>query len=1368
MDPMAPVEELNRAISSYLGLGEGPPLRVVRSGQSLEGNAAIVELRLARGDVLALSPEVEEQEARPDTETIELVVVGGPSSGLRAPLSDGRHRLGRGADCDIRIADKALSREHLLIDVVGSKIRIKDAGSTNGTFIEGRRLHEESELDLGQVVEAGTSLLRLQRAASDPPHRRVPDEDGLIRFNRPPRLLEPPPAETFTVPNPPPEPQHTRISLATIALPVLVAVALWFLLPHSSAFIFILVLAPAVAAVSFLEERNRTRRDFAKARRAWQRELDDLEDSLQQTRSAIAEHLRGAHPEPSELIDRATGLKTTLWERDLDDLDFLSLRCGWGDRPWEPEMRFPEGGSEVLRQEARDRTSRLAFLSGVPLTVSLRELGVVGVCGPKQVVAGLARSFVLQCATLHSPEEVEIAVIANDPDEWRWTTWLPHATTGPSDNPEAAVAAALARLEQNETAGGQPALVMIVDAPMLHQRRDLAPLLREGRNNGVHVIWLAPQRDELPGRCRGVIEITGADLSIAVDGDARRATGALETVSLEDSIAVARALAPVVDAVPQDLVSPLPRSLSLLDLIDNGQDEVGVSLGWESAQGVGSPVGSSARGTFSIDLVEDGPHALIGGTTGSGKSELLQTLVAGLALHHSPKHVNLVLIDYKGGATFDRLRALPHVVGDLTDLDPGLAQRALISLNAEIRRRELVLRDVGSSQLLELERQGGDPPFPRLVLVIDEFATLIRDIPGFVEGIVDIAQRGRSLGVHLVLATQRPTGSINDAIRANTNLRIALRVADAQESREVLGLEDAAFINRTTRGRAYFRSGQGRAEEVQVASVSLSFREEKARVVVHERGTAARNEGAVGMTQLERIVSLCRRVTQTAGIPAPRPVWLPPLPKVVTLRDLVGDESQAAFGLVDRPENQRQEAVAFDPLRDRHLLIYGAPGAGKSTALRSIVGSLAAVTSPDDLHVYALDLGGGGLEPLRALEHCGDVVRGDEPERVERLLSLMERETDHRRGLANATGTPHLLLVVDGLSSTYGSDRTLEGDLTARLTRLVGDAGGAGLHLLLSAATSSSVPTALASLIPFKLVLRQSGPDGYLAADLPRDLWRDRELPPGRGFVDGHEIQIATLSSDAAPAGDREELASISASFLPTSPPARVELLPSNVKLDDLPPASERLMAPVGLSETEIAPVFADLRRGHFLVAGPYRSGRSSSLVTIATGLQRSTKETRFHVIATRPSPLLAQPGWEQTVTDLGTLEDYLDGLEALMDRAEDVLVFIDDAEELVDAPGAQSLERLIKQARDSAIRFVAAGESRALARGFGGWTAELRKDRHGLLLDPDPDVDGDLLGVRLPRTRKPHPPGRGFMVHRGKTELVQVARPLDGGREEL
>ncbi|WP_460370949.1 FtsK/SpoIIIE domain-containing protein, partial [Actinocorallia lasiicapitis] len=245
-----------------------------------------------------------------------------------------------------------------------------------------------------------------------------------------------------------------------------------------------------------------------------------------------------------------------------------------------------------------------------------------------------------------------------------------------------------------------------------------------------------------------------------------------------------------------------------------------VLASWKRGGTTAVPIGSGTGGVVTLDLRADGPHGLVAGTTGAGKSELLQSLIAALAVRNRPDEMTFVLIDYKGGAAFKDCAALPHTVGMVTDLDGRLTERALESLAAELRRREQVLAAVGAKDLDDYVQDGrGRAPLPRLVLVIDEFATMAAELPGFVDGLVDIGRRGRSLGVHLILATQRPAGVVTAEIRANTNLRIALRVTDAEDSSDVIDAPDAARIPKALPGRCFVRSGASSLTAVQTARI---------------------------------------------------------------------------------------------------------------------------------------------------------------------------------------------------------------------------------------------------------------------------------------------------------------------------------------------------------------------------------------------------------------------------------------------------------------------------------------------------------------------------------------------------------------------
>ena len=323
-------------------------------------------------------------------------------------------------------------------------------------------------------------------------------------------------------------------------------------------------------------------------------------------------------------------------------------------------------------------------------------------------------------------------------------------------------------------------------------------------------------------------------------------------------------------------------------------------------------LGETYDGPFGIDLRKDGPHALIAGTTGSGKSELLQTIVASLAIANRPDEMTFVLVDYKGGSAFADCVQLPHTVGMVTDLDPHQVERALASLSAELTRREHTLaaagaKDIEDYQPLVDRRQAR--PLPRLVLVIDEFASMVRDLPDFVSGLVNIAQRGRSLGIHLILATQRPSGVVSADIRANTNLRIALRVTDAAESADVIGAPDAASISKATPGRAYVRLGHGSLVPFQAGRVGGRRPGAEATTTARPWVTplswsalgrpepsppAAGRRADQEITDLKILVEQIQYAAKGLRVPGQPSPWLPPLPPMLQLADIVHRRPRAA------------------------------------------------------------------------------------------------------------------------------------------------------------------------------------------------------------------------------------------------------------------------------------------------------------------------------------------------------------------------------------------------------------------------------------------------------------------------------------------
>jgi len=501
-------------------------------------------------------------------------------------------------------------------------------------------------------------------------------------------------------------------------------------------------------------------------------------------------------------------------------------------------------------------------------------------------------------------------------------------------HPDSAVAlverlTALAR-ERAGSSEGQPneegvvhqrhRVLVVVDGVAPIDPARLAELYDLGPTCGIHVIFVGLSRNVLPRTC-GVVVVAGATADTSTVGHA--ATGevihhvSLEGISIDDAQVVARALGPIVDiSAPTQDEADIPQRVSLVEVLGGPHlmtDTALVAERWAESVSLVAVFGQMAGAALRLDMRVDGPHALVAGTTGAGKSELLQSYISALALTHSPRRVNFLLVDYKGGAAFKECRDLPHSVGLVTDLNTQEVRRVLVSLNAEIRRREHLLEAAGAKDLIAHEELGRPDTPANLLIIVDEFAALAKEVPEFVAGVVDLAQRGRSLGMHLLLATQRPAGVITDNIRANTNLRIALRVADDDESTDVLGVPTAAHISRNTPGRGVYRAGPKEIRTFQAGYVggrtSLakrpievevgSFTTEGVRplpapsgpepIAVDAAGNGAgRTPEDHDPTDLQRIVEVTGATAEKLGLPAPHRPWLDPLPALLPLRRLIG------------------------------------------------------------------------------------------------------------------------------------------------------------------------------------------------------------------------------------------------------------------------------------------------------------------------------------------------------------------------------------------------------------------------------------------------------------------------------------------------
>lgn len=1431
--------DLADEVSRATGVAQQPGSRWFLDAEPLADDAVLGLPPLLDGAIVGTRPTAPRGRAGP---LLHLHVVGGPDSGAVVPLTPGVHRIGRSVDADVSVGDHRLSRDHVEIDVDPAGVRVRDLHTTNGSRLDDVPLGgRETPWLVGQRLAAGDSVFEL-RTHGSPSAATSLDGAGHILVNRRPRVPRSPDWPEVRFPDRPDLRRRARLPLLAVALPLLLAVPLAWV-QRSPSYLLFGLLGPVMAVGGAVSERRGARRADRATGAEWRRATARAARELGAALLAETAERRMTEPDPAELLATVVGRLERLWERSLADPDALVLRIGRAEQPaWTRRTGWSAEGSATVT------------VTDVPAVVDLSAAGVLGIAGPSEATDATARSVVAQLAGWHSPRDVRLVVLcadAADAERWSWVGLLPHCHEDDESSPHATIAVLtipqqmrhrvdeLDRLVRDRvTAAAHPSglvrsgprvVVLLVGAHRLRPVAGLADLLAAGPAAGVHFICLAASRRELPVEC-GAYVIRSPDQTEHVDqpdhhrppagpehtdragrprapGNAvlhrpRHAPLALwvDGVGLPWADRFARAIAPLRDATPMAADTRLPTSCRLVDLVgDDALDPHRLAVTWSATHGVSPvPIGQAEHGPHLVDLRTDGPHLLVGGTTGAGKSELLRTLICSLALAHPPSAMTFVLVDYKGGAAFDECARLPHTVGLVTDLDAHLGERALTSLRAELTRREHLLRTARVKDLDELwatssERGLASPP--RLVLVIDEFRVLAEELPAFLEGVVRVAAVGRSLGVHLVLATQRPAGVVTADIAANVNLRIALRVRDRADSDDVIEAPDAAELRPTQPGRALARSGSLPLTRFQTARVASAARRPHSHVAVELLSTdtlGARPawllDSVSGPTDrpdsdLHRIVSATVEAGRILRLPAaPRP-WLPPLPDLVTVSqlDAGGQRWLVPYGVVDRPEEQRQVTVGWDLASDTHLGVVGTMRSGRSTVLRTLAGSLAARLTPDQVHLHAIDGGAGALLPVGRLPHAGVVAGAGEVARQVRLLDRLLAEIGSRREQLAASGwsslaeqhrrepqrpLPYLVLLLDDWESVAGLWAGIDhGRPIESLQRLMREGPAVGLRVAV-AGDRGLLTSGLASLVQDRLVLRMADPVDLSLAGIPVSAVPTQQ-PAGRGLrsLDRAEVQVALLDPDpsgAAQGAAVERIAARATRDPPAAPRIVIRPLPVTVALADLDrgtdrPASGRVM--LGLGGDEVARCDLDLRGTASTVAGPARSGRSTTLCTLATVLAEQGRPVV--AVTAGPTPLTTHTGCA-LVDVIGSDEPHR--LARRLDVQPVSCVLVDDVERLLGSECEEVLLHWFSSSARGDGALVIAGTTADLASVFRGLPVAARRSGQGLLLQPDTSAAGDLLGVRVePASYGDRVPGRGVLVTDGHCMPVQVALPSAG-----
>lgn len=783
----------------------------------------------------------------------------------------------------------------------------------------------------------------------------------------------------------------------------------------------------------------------------------------------------------------------------------------------------------------------------------------------------------------------------------------------------------------------------------------------------------------------------------------------------------------------------VPETVAFLDLLPCDSDSIAERwrAPWNGSH-LSTSIGLSAEGPLALDLVMSGPHLLIAGTTGSGKSEFLRTLVLGLALNYSPTGLNFLFIDFKGGSGLGGLARLPHVTGIFTDLSVAAASRTLVSLRAEIKRREALFADAGAADYLDYRKRTATP-LPRLVTVIDEFRMLSEEVPGSVQELMRIATLGRSLGMHLVLATQRPQGAITSDIRANITASVALRVQSAMESQDVLESAVAASIPVNLPGRGFLRIASGQRIEFQTATTTgpgscslsasvTSFASFLARSpgygpAEHAGKDPAREVTPDSADDLQSLVDSANSAAQLLPLPRLRKPVCPSLPSALT-RSTAVPADIPQLGLLDIPDRQKQRPLVWDPARHSHLALVGQSGSGQGMVLAALTAEHLR-TLPDG-HLYLLD-GDSNLRTVSDAPQVGAYVTAADVKRAARVLERIAELVMVRLGNAQAVAahSPHLTVFISGWgrwATVFRSSRFAWAE--DALQDIVRDGEAAGITLVI-AGERELIASRFFSALPNRLYLPLGASSEALLS------WP--KLPaidsiPGRAFVQGR------ISADGDAIGQLIMDPGPVPCALPAQQPFTVAALPRIVRSTNLPstlPTLGQLRIPVGVGGDDLAPVELTLpQRTAAVVVGSAGSGKSQTLNLVAQLAPESVRCLR--------------PGGNQDPAAFWKQA-------AMAGAGEEDLLLVDDADLLPRDTHQQLAEMLAAGAR----AVLACSPSQAIA--VSPALASLRVNPSGIILGPRSPADGDIFGLRVD-VDGTSPPGRGILVHSHRTLEIQVA----------
>ncbi len=1068
-----------------------------------------------------------------------------------------------------------ISSNHAVLERRTDGFYVQDT-SANGIFYRNRRIHGGMRLQFGDSIDIfGLHIVYLENVmAVGTSYGEAQVMDGQLwacpdiedpysgyeeinveehYFNRSPRNIPEIISDSVTIEGPPTPKQTKEKPLFmtigpsfTMAIPMLLGCSMAILGSRlsggsSSAFMFtgvITAISSAILgvfwAVTNLRYTKREKQEEEQTRfNAYGNYLIQITSELKEKYAQNEKALYEMYPSAAE--DCSWTYSSVLWNRNFTHDDFLFVRLGIGDMPFQVEIEIPKEKftlmNDSLQEKPRMIQEEYRMLKNVPVGLDLRKYSLIGLVGGKKKKGSvkLMQLIAASVAANNCYTDVKMAFVFNrrttpSPEEWECMKWLPHVWSedrtvrflAGDETERGDVFFALTNIlrVRNERAGGfgkkdrvKPYyLLFIEDSSILEGEMIRKYLLEPKEEYGIITFLMAETVEQLPNDCEDIIqndEFYQGFYHVMQIGKGRQDIR-FDDISGRQIEQFGRNICGLRVHEPESHAD-IPSNLDFMQMYRiHKLDEMNVEERWRKNRTYNSMKALVGRKLGDADCYLDihekfhGPHGLVAGTTGSGKSEALQTFMLSLAINFSPDDLAFFIIDFKGGGMANLFSDLPHMAGQISNLSGNQVRRAMISIKSENMRRQKIFSDYGVNNINLYTRlyknHEATIPVPHLLIIIDEFAELKREEPDFMRELISVAQVGRSLGVHLILATQKPSGTVDDSIWSNSKFRLCLRVQDRQDSNDMLHKPDAAFI--TQAGRCYLQVGNDELYELfqsgysgapyyedeesnpEPAATMLTTTGKTAVVINRKRRSPQAVDGKTKeKTQLDATVEYLRKIAVGNGYHYHMQLWLPVLPEVLYLESLNGYQTElydgagypkqtgkwhlsTVIGLYDDPENQRQDALKVDFAENGHYAVCGTVVSGKSTFLQSLLYSMIMHYSPEYLNLYILDFSSRMLAPFEEAPHTGGILYENDTDKIGKLFHLLRGFMDERKQLfhggnysqyvqANGVTLPAILVVIDNFAGFKEKTANLYEEDLIRLSR---EGVGYGMYLLITAA----------------------------------------------------------------------------------------------------------------------------------------------------------------------------------------------------------------------------------------------------------------------------------------------------------------------------